>query len=230
MSKKILIVDDDPDIREILTYNLKKENYLVFTASNGKEALEKAQQLVPDLILLDIMMPEMDGIETCQELRKLSTLNQTYIVFLSARGEEFSQLAAFDAGGDDYIVKPIKPKVLISKLQAMFKRTKDITMTSSTIHVGPFIIDKEQYTVLYNNKELNLPKKEFELLSLLMSKPSKVFHREEILQKIWGNDIIVGDRTIDVHIRKIREKIGNEYIKTVKGVGYKFELPEDKKS
>lgn len=230
MSKKILIVDDDPDIREILTYNLKKENYLVFTASNGKEALEKAQQLVPDLILLDIMMPEMDGIETCQELRKLSTLNQTYIVFLSARGEEFSQLAAFDAGGDDYIVKPIKPKVLISKLQAMFKRTKDITMTSSTIHVGPFIIDKEQYTVLYNNKELNLPKKEFELLSLLMSKPSKVFHREEILQKIWGNDIIVGDRTIDVHIRKIREKIRNEYIKTVKGVGYKFELPEDKKS
>lgn len=222
-TKKILIVDDEPDILEFLSYNLKKENYKVYTASNGKEAIAKALQHHPDLILLDIMMPEMDGIETCAQIREHKALQNSYIVFLSARGEEFSQLAAYNVGADDFIQKPIKPKILIAKLNSIFKRSRKKEELPTIIEIGPFTLNREHYRLVMNDKEIPLPRKEFELLALLMSKPSKVFKREEILSSVWGENIIVGDRTIDVHIRKLREKIGEKYIKTIKGVGYKFE-------
>jgi two-component system, OmpR family, alkaline phosphatase synthesis response regulator PhoP len=224
---KILLVDDEPDIIEFLGYNLKKEGFEIFTASNGKQAIEIAKQIKPHLILLDVMMPEMDGIETCEKLREVPTLNRTLIAFLTARGEDYSQIAGFEAGGDDYITKPVKPKVLVSRINALLKRinTSVETLPESSpkrIEKGDLIIDREKYVIIKNNEELILPKKEFELLLLLSSKPGRVFTREEIFDMVWGNDIIVGDRTIDVHIRKLREKLGEKYIKTVKGVGYKF--------
>lgn len=224
---KILLVDDDTDILDFLSYNLKKAGYNVFTASNGKDGLKMAQQYLPHLIILDVMMPEMDGIETCEEIRKLPMLNNTVVAFLTARSEDYSQIAGFDAGADDYIAKPIKPKVLISRVSALLKRfakTDDQTEVSegNIIKLGDLVIDKEKYTVINGGVELALPRKEFSLLLLLISKPEKVFTRDEIYSAIWGDAIVVGDRTIDVHIRKLREKIGEKYIKTVKGVGYKF--------
>ncbi|HBI80831.1 MAG TPA: DNA-binding response regulator [Bacteroidales bacterium] len=222
---KILVVDDEPDIVEFLSYNLNKEGFQVQTASNGREAINKAIAFNPHLILLDVMMPDMDGIETCEQLRNLPSIQNTLIAFLTARSEDYSQIAGFDAGGDDYITKPIKPKVLISRIKALLKRSGsliDDTEKSETIPNEGIYIDKERYMVYVNGKELSLPKKEFELLALLHSKPQKVFTRDEIYQSVWGDDIVVGDRTIDVHIRKLREKLGDDYIKTVKGVGYKF--------
>ena len=224
---KILIVDDEPDILEFIGYNLSREGFSIFKVDNGQEALRMAKKLVPNLILLDVMMPEMDGIETCEKLRSIPELNKTLIAFLTARGEDYSQIAGFDAGGDDYITKPIKPKVLVSRIKALLKRTTQIiqddeTPVSLEVKNAGLLIDKEKYIIHADGKELFLPKKEFELLVLLVSKPGKVFNREEIFSKVWGDDIIVGDRTIDVHIRKLREKIGEKYIKTIKGVGYKF--------
>ncbi|ALO16705.1 Alkaline phosphatase synthesis transcriptional regulatory protein PhoP [Salinivirga cyanobacteriivorans] len=225
--QKILLVDDESDIREFISYNLSKEGYNVSTATNGKEAIQKAVDLKPHLIILDVMMPEMDGIETCSQLREIQELNSTIIAFLTARGEDYSQIAGFEAGGDDYITKPIKPKVLISRVKALLKRYKGIQETknegsTNTIEIAGLIIDKEKYVVLKGEEELILPRKEFELLALLASKKNKVFTRDEIYTSVWGDNIIVGDRTIDVHIRKLREKIGNDLIKTIKGVGYKF--------
>lgn len=226
-NKKILLVDDEPDILEFLSYNIKKEGYEVHTASNGKDAIELAATVVPHLILLDVMMPEMDGIETCEELRRNTDLQSTIIAFLTARGEDYSQIAGFEAGGDDYITKPIKPKVLVSRIKALLKRYRteqkeDADKDSKVIERGSLVIDKDKYQVMNNGKELVLPKKEFELLLLLISKPDKVFTRDEIFTAVWGDNIIVGDRTIDVHIRKLREKIGDKHIKTIKGVGYKY--------
>ncbi len=224
---KILLVDDEADILEFLSYNLKRAGYNVFTANNGKDAIKLAKQYVPHLIILDVMMPEMDGIETCEEIRKQSTLNKTVVAFLTARSEDYSQIAGFDAGADDYITKPIKPKVLISRVAALLKRfgvsaETEEASESNIIKLGNLEIDREKYTVINNGVELSLPRKEFSLLLLLISRPEKVFTREEIYTAIWGDTIVVGDRTIDVHIRKLREKIGEEYIRTVKGVGYKF--------
>ncbi len=223
---KILLVDDEADILEFLSYNLKKSGYSVLTASNGRDAIKIAKQHLPHLIILDVMMPEMDGIETCEELRNLPVLNNTVIAFLTARNEDYSQIAGFEAGADDYIAKPVKPKVLVSRVAALLKRfgkSEDSEDTESNIiKHGSLTIDREKYTVSNNGEELALPRKEFSLLLLLISKPEKVFTREEIYTQIWGDTIVVGDRTIDVHIRKLREKIGEEYIKTVKGVGYKF--------
>jgi len=221
--EKILLVDDEPDIIDLISYNLDKEGYDIKSASNGRDAIQIAKDFVPDLILLDVMMPEMDGIETCVELRELETLNASIIAFLTARGEDYSQIAGFDAGADDYISKPIKPRVLLSRIQALLRRKGNNQSNAVTAEVGGIMIDKEKYLVLKEGEELNLPKKEFELLALLISKPGRVFTREIILNTVWGNDVVVGDRTIDVHIRKLREKIGSEFIKTVKGVGYKFE-------
>lgn len=223
---RILLVDDELDILEFLGYNLKKEGFTIFTASNGREAIKIAKSIIPHLVVLDVMMPGMDGIETCEALRKFPVLNKTIIAFLTARGEDYSQIAGFEAGGDDYITKPIKPKVLISRIKALIKRLNfnDIEMSTEELITrrGNLVIDRERYLIIYNNEELFLPKKEFELINLLLSKPGKVFSRDEIFQKVWGDDIIVGERTIDVHIRKLREKLGDEQIKTVKGVGYKF--------
>ncbi|MBN1184354.1 MAG: response regulator transcription factor [Bacteroidales bacterium] len=225
---KILIVDDEEDIVEFLSYNIQKEGYRVFGARNGLSAIELARKELPHLILMDVMMPEMDGIETCEELRKIAALNNTIIAFLTARGEDYSQIAGFEAGGDDYITKPIKPKVLISRIKALLKRVKDIEVNAGAepaeliIERDGLIINREKYMVYKNGEELVLPKKEFELLALLINKPGKVFSRDEIFNTIWGEDIIVGDRTIDVHIRKLREKIGEERIETVKGVGYRY--------
>lgn len=222
---KILLVDDEQDVLEFLSYNLKREGYVIYTATHGKEAIEKAVEKQPQLIILDVMMPEMDGVETCKELRKIEKLANTMIVFLTARAEDYSQLAGLDAGADDYITKPIKPAVFISKIKALFRRYSPITERSGkSVTLGDLIIDKEKYTVNIAGSEKVLPRKEFELLALLASRPNRVFTREEIFSSIWGNTVIVGDRTIDVHIRKIREKIGLENIKTVKGVGYKFEF------
>jgi two-component system alkaline phosphatase synthesis response regulator PhoP len=223
IKEKILLVDDEPDIIEFLGYNLTKEGYDVTTSMNGKEAIEIAKQINPDLIILDVMMPEMDGIETCHELRNTEGLKDVLIAFLSARGEDYSQVAGFDAGADDYITKPIKPRLLISRVKAILRRASDggkaiVSETNNGIK-----IDREKYLVYKDDKELSFPKKEFELLALLLSKPGKVFTREIILISVWGGDVVVGDRTIDVHIRKLREKLGDNYIKTVKGVGYKFE-------
>ena len=221
---RILLVDDEPDILEILEYNLSAEGYQVEKAKNGREALKKASEWNPHLVLLDVMMPEMDGIETCEQLRKSPKLSELIIVFLTARSEDYSQVAGLDAGADDYITKPIKPKVLISKIKAMLRRLKGSDSKSEMIEAGNLIINREEYKVIYQGTELTLPRKEFELLSLLASKPQKVFEREEILTRVWGNEVIVGGRTIDVHIRKLREKIGDKHFKTVKGVGYKYVL------
>lgn len=221
--EKILLVDDEQDILDLISYNLEKEGYRVATATNGQEALDVVRSFAPDLILLDVMMPEMDGIETCVEIRKLEFMNAPLIAFLTARGEDYSQIAGFDAGADDYISKPIKPRVLMSRVQALLRRRGNAEAQNTIEQVGSISIDKEKYQVMYDGIDLNLPKKEFELLALLMSKPGRVFTREVILNNIWGSDVVVGDRTIDVHIRKLREKIGPEIIKTVKGVGYKFE-------
>jgi two-component system alkaline phosphatase synthesis response regulator PhoP len=222
---KILIVDDEPDILEFINYNLKKEGFNVHQARSGKEAIKIAEKQVPDLILLDIMLPEMDGIETCEEIRKIPSLNHTTIAFLTARGEDYSQIAGFEAGGDDYITKPIKPKVLISRIKALLKRSHAPASGKQEVIgsiSGDIYMDRERFIVVNRGQELELPKKEFELLNLLISKPGKVFTREEIFHVVWGDKIIVGDRTIDVHIRKLREKIGDDFIQTVKGVGYKF--------
>lgn len=219
---KILLVDDEPDILEIVSYNLSSEGYSVSTAENGIEAIKKAKKEKPHLIILDVMMPEMDGIEACEQIRKIPELNDTIITFLTARGEDYSQVAGFDAGADDYITKPIKPKVLVSKVKALLRRLKDSEDNTSILKIGDLVINREEYKILLKGKELILPRKEFELLSLLATKPGKVFKREEILDKVWGNEVVVGGRTIDVHIRKLREKIGDQSFKTVKGVGYKF--------
>lgn len=222
---KILIVDDEEDILEFIKYNLEKENFQVSIANNGKKGLLIAEEENPDLIILDIMMPEMDGVEVCRQLRAKPNFDKTIITFLTARGEDYSQIAAFDVGGDDYITKPIRPRVLISRIKALLRRQfrTNGQPADHKIIIKDLIIDKEKVMVQINEKKIDLAKKEFELLSLLASRPGKVFTREEIFRKIWGNDVIVGNRTIDVHIRKIREKIGNNYIKTSKGVGYKME-------
>lgn len=223
----ILLVDDEPDILEFVSYNLKKEEFKVLKASNGADGLKKAAQEKPHLILLDVMMPGMDGIETCDQIRKTAGLEHTLIAFLTARGEDYSQVAGFDAGADDYITKPIKPKVLISRIKALLRRygqNNGAEVEQENIQdFGTLFIDLDKYQVRLKKQKLDLPRKEFELLTLLTSKPGKVFHRDEILDKIWGNEVVVGGRTIDVHIRKLREKIGDKFIKTVKGVGYKFE-------
>ncbi|MFT5595666.1 MAG: two-component system alkaline phosphatase synthesis response regulator PhoP [Flammeovirgaceae bacterium] len=221
--EKILLVDDEQDIIDLISYNLEKENYEVRSAMNGRDAIKTAKEFLPDLILLDVMMPEMDGIETCVEMREIESLKPSIIAFLTARGEDYSQIAGFDAGADDYISKPIKPRVLLSRIQALLRRKRSASDAKAGIPVGGIFIDKEKYLVVQDGKELNLPKKEFELLALLISKPGRVFTREIILNSVWGNDVVVGDRTIDVHIRKLREKIGSKFIKTIKGVGYKFE-------
>lgn len=222
---KILLVDDEPDILEIVGYNLSSEGYEVFTAKNGVEAVAKAKKRTPHLIILDVMMPEMDGIEACEIIRGTPGLENTIITFLTARGEDYSQVAGFDAGADDYITKPIKPKVLISKVKALLRRLKENKNEAEDIvQVGNIIINREEYKIVNDGKEIILPRKEFELLALLTSKPSKVFKREVILDKVWGSEVVVGGRTIDVHIRKLREKIGEDHFKTVKGVGYKFVL------
>jgi len=222
-NEKILLVDDEPDILEFLGYNLKKEGYEVTTSTNGREAIETAKKISPDLIVLDVMMPEMDGIETCHEIRATESLSQTLVIFLSARGEDYSQVAGFDAGADDYISKPIKPRLLISKIKAVLRRKSGVEETPSQATEGSIKVDREKYLVYKDGEEFSFPKKEFELLALLISKPGKVFTRDIILEVVWGGDVVVGDRTIDVHIRKLREKLGGHYIKTIKGVGYKFE-------
>ena len=219
---KMLLVDDEPDILEIVGYNLSSEGYRISTPKNGVEAVAKAKKVKPHLIIMDVMMPEMDGIEACENIRKDSNLANTIITFLTARGEDYSQVAGFDAGADDYITKPIKPKVLVSKVKALLRRLKNEEENSQIVTVGNIVINREEYKIVKDGTEIILPRKEFELLSLLASKPGKVFKREEILDKVWGNEVIVGGRTIDVHIRKLREKIGENHFKTVKGVGYKY--------
>lgn len=220
---KILLVDDEPDILEFLTYNLKKEGYIVMVANNGKEAISISEKEIPQLIILDVMMPEIDGIEVCEILRKNPKLSHTVIAFLTARSEDYSQIAGFEAGADDYITKPIKPKLFVSRVKALLKRYEIANKTSERKYLSAnLIIDKNKYNVITNGNEINLPKKEFELLVLLTSNPDKVFTRDEIYNTIWGSDVIVGDRTIDVHIRKLREKIGDNHIQTIKGIGYRF--------
>jgi len=221
---KILLVDDDTDILEIVGFNLEAEGFRIFKAHNGKEALVIAKKELPNLIILDVMMPEMDGIETCENLRKMPELQNTVITFLTARGEDYSQVAGFDVGADDYITKPIKPKLLVSKVKALLRRVKDEMEAADILRVGDIEINREEYKIVKAGEEIILPRKEFELFYLLASKPGKVFKREEILDKVWGNEVIVGGRTIDVHIRKLREKIGDELFKTIKGVGYKLEV------
>ena len=225
MKKKditILLVDDEPDILEIVGYNLTQEGYVIVTAENGLQALDQAKKHKPQLIILDVMMPEMDGIEACEKLRAMPELSESVITFLTARGEDYSQLAGFEAGADDYITKPVKPKVLVSKVKALLRRFKEVQDAPQNLKLGNLIINREEYKIIKDKKEMVLPRKEFELLALLASKPGKVFKREEILDVVWGNEVIVGGRTIDVHIRKLREKIGDDRFKTVKGVGYKF--------
>jgi|UniRef100_UPI00404751E7 two-component system, OmpR family, alkaline phosphatase synthesis response regulator PhoP len=224
---KILLVDDEPDILEIVGYNLKNEGYQVFTATNGFDALKVAKKVTPHLILLDIMMPEMDGIEACEKIRKIPALEHVIIAFLTARGEDYSQVAGFDAGADDYITKPIKPKVLVSKIKSLLRRLKNEEEQDTSTTIGDIVINREEYVVFKNGEKIVLPKKEFELFSLLTSRPGKVFKRETILDTVWGNEVVVGGRTIDVHIRKLREKIGDDYFKTIKGVGYKFVLDNE---
>ena len=220
---KILVVDDDLDIIEILKYNLNNSGYFVKSASNGVEAIKKAKKILPDIILMDVMMPEMSGIEACSEIRKIDQLRNTIIIFLSARSEDYTQISAYDAGADDYISKPVKPKILLKKISNIAKKIKLEKTNPKILDLGSLKINREEYIVIKNKNEILLPRKEFELLFLLGSKPEKVFTREEIMNKVWGTLVIVGDRTIDVHIRKLREKIGEKYIKTIKGVGYKFE-------
>ena len=217
---KILLVDDEPDILEIISYSLKNAGYNVYTAKNGIQAVKQAEKIEPHLIILDVMMPEMDGIEACEIIRKTQKIKHTLITFLSARGEDYSQIAGFNAGADDYITKPIKPKILLSKVKSLLRRISFDQV--EILEIGNLIIDRASYKASYKGKEINLPRKEFELLYLLASKPGKVFKREHILELVWGRDVVVGVRTIDVHIRKLREKIGNNFFKTIKGVGYKF--------
>ena len=217
---KILLVDDEPDILEIISYSLKNAGYNVYTAKNGIQAVKQAEKIEPHLIILDVMMPEMDGIEACEIIRKTQKIKHTLITFLSARGEDYSQIAGFNAGADDYITKPIKPKILLSKVKSLLRRISFDQV--EILEIGNLIIDRASYKASYKGKEINLPRKEFELLYLLASKPGKVFKRDHILESVWGRDVVVGVRTIDVHIRKLREKIGNNFFKTVKGVGYKF--------
>jgi len=219
---KILVVDDDPDIVEILRYNLSMAGYDIKSATNGKEAIKKAKIFLPEIILLDVMMPKMDGIETCTIIREIPSLNNTRIIFLSARNEDYTQLSAFDAGADDYITKPVKPKILLKKIASILKRINKSKDKKQLIDLGEIKIDRNSYLVTKNDIKISLPRKEFELFFLLASIPGKVFTRDEIMSKVWGSEVIVGDRTIDVHIRKLREKIGDLYFKTVKGVGYKF--------
>jgi len=224
---KILLVDDEKDILEFLGYNLRNEGFHIYTATNGKEAVRLSKEIQPHLVLMDVMMPEMDGIAACEEIRSTQGLNHTMVAFLTARGEDFSQIAGFEAGGDDYITKPIKPKVLVSRVKALLKRQNvrvgDAEPGSvNKILSGELVVDKERYVVVKKGKDIILPRKEFEILSLLISKAEKVFTREEIFDKVWGDNIVVGDRTIDVHIRKLREKLGEKYIQTVKGIGYKY--------
>tara|TARA_B110000305_G_scaffold12599_2_gene11909 strand:+ start:12637 stop:13308 length:672 start_codon:yes stop_codon:yes gene_type:complete len=219
--KTILIIDDEDDIREILDYNLRKEGFNVLQASNGKEGINMTEKHNPDLIVLDVMMPEMDGIEVCEQIRLLPNTENIRICFLTARSEDYSQIAGFDAGGDDYVTKPIKPKVIISRIKAILRRD-DSRSQEKTDNTSSIIIDRERYVVIQNGKDIQLPRKEFELLALLVSKPGNVFERDLILDTVWGTAIVVGNRTIDVHIRKLREKIGDNYIQTVKGIGYKF--------
>ena len=219
---KILVVDDDPDIVEILRYNLSMAGYDIKSATNGKEAIKKAKIFLPEIILLDVMMPEMDGIETCTIIKEIPSLNNTRIIFLSARNEDYTQLSAFDAGADDYITKPVKPKILLKKIASILKRINKSKDKKQLIDLGEIKIDRNSYLVKKNDIKISLPRKEFELFFLLASIPGKVFTRDEIMSKVWGSEVIVGDRTIDVHIRKLREKIGDLYFKTVKGVGYKF--------
>lgn len=225
---KILLVDDEPDILEIVGYNLKNEGYKIYTAKNGIEAVQSAKKHEPHLIILDIMMPEMDGIEACEKIRAINGLENVLITFFTARSEDYSQMAGFDVGADDYITKPIKPKVLISKIKALLRRVDDVnTSSAEKINIGDFIIDREEYVIVKNGDKMSLPRKEFELFALLASKPGKVFKRDDILNQVWGNEVVVGGRTIDVHIRKLREKLGDDHFKTIKGVGYKFVIDED---
>ena len=220
---KILCVDDEPDILEILKYNLSNEGYNVSTAADGKTAIKIAYNISPNLIIMDIMMPKMDGIEACEKLRSDEKFNDTIIMFLTARGEDYSHVAAYDAGADDYVTKPVKPKVLVSKVKGLLRRLKKVIAKDiNEIVFDDIKIDREKYKVYISNNVLNLPRKEFELLYLLASKPDKVFKREKIMETVWGSEVVVGDRTIDVHIRKLREKVGDKYFKTIKGVGYKF--------
>ena len=223
MNSTILVVDDELDILEFVGYNLRKEGYIVLIANNGLAAIEIAQEKTPDLVILDVMMPDMDGIETCERMRAIPKLTNTIITFLTARSEDYSQIAGLEAGADDYITKPIRPKVLLSRVKALLRRRVVSDDFSNILELGDIIIDKEKHTVLHKNLQVELAKKEFKLLDLLTSKPGKVFTRQEILENVWGLEVVVGDRTIDVHIRKLREKINDQYIKTVKGVGYKFE-------
>ena len=219
---KILVVDDDLDIIEILKYNLNKSGYLVKSAKNGIEAIKRAKKFMPNIILMDVMMPEMSGIEACSEIKQIDELSETMIIFLSARSEDYTQISAYDAGADDYISKPIKPKILLKKISNIAKKIKSNKNMPIVLDLGSIKINREEYLVIQNKNELILPRKEFELLFLLASKPEKVFTRDEIMNKVWGTQVVVGDRTIDVHIRKLREKIGDKHIKTLKGVGYKF--------
>jgi len=220
---KILLVDDEPDILEFISYNLVKEGFEVFTCGNGKDAIQMARQERPQIIILDVMMPDLDGIETCRVIRETPELKDVLIAFLTARNEDYSQIAGFDAGADDYINKPIKPRVLVSRIKALLRRQGNIG-EEEIVEMNGFFIDREKYLIKKDNQSINLPKKEFELISLLASRPGKVFTREDILKNVWGDDVVVGDRTIDVHIRKLREKLGDTYIRTIKGVGYKFEF------
>lgn len=219
---KVLVVDDEEPILELLKYNLEKSGYEVKTAQDGAKAVDIAKKFIPDLVLLDIMMPKMDGVETCRQLRDLPELQKTFVVFLTARSEEYSEVAAFDIGADDYITKPIKPRALMSRISALFRRDSKKSSPSSVITIGDLTIDRTSYTISIDGREINLPKKEFELLYFLAQNPNKVFSREDLLQNIWGTDVYVLARTVDVHIRKVREKIGEDFIITVKGVGYKF--------
>jgi two-component system, OmpR family, alkaline phosphatase synthesis response regulator PhoP len=221
---KILLVDDEPDILEIVGYNLSQEGFQIVTATNGKDAIAKAKKELPQLIIMDVMMPEMDGMEACEAIRKIPELSNVIITFLTARSEDYSQVAGFDAGADDYISKPIKPKLLVSKVKALLRRLKEVEVNSETLNVGGIEINREEYKIIKDDLAIVLPRKEFELFYLLASKPGKVFTRDEILNKVWGNEVVVGGRTIDVHIRKLREKIGDDFFKTIKGVGYKFEV------
>ena len=219
---RILLVDDDPDVIEIIRFNLHQEGYSISTASDGEKAIEEADREVPHLIIMDVMMPNMDGIEACGLLRKDPRFKETIIMFLTARGEDYSHVAAFDAGADDYVTKPVKPKILVSKVKALLRRLREEDKNQEKLQIGKLIIDREEYQVTLDGKVFSLPRKEFELLFLLASKPEKVIKREKIMEIVWGSEVVVGDRTIDVHIRKLREKIGDKYFKTVKGVGYKF--------
>ena len=219
---KILLVDDETDVLDFMKYNLEKEGFWVYTAKDGLEAIQVAKKVTPHIIILDLMMPKLDGIETCRELRSMPEFKNVIISFLTARDEDYSQIAGFEVGADDYITKPIKPRVFISRIRALLRRLENNDAVTK-IKVGDIEIDRERYMVIKSGQEIQLPRKEFELLSLLVSKPGRVYKREEILSKVWGNETIVGDRTIDVHIRKLREKIGDDYFKTIKGIGYKFD-------